>query len=119
MPTPGRKTKKVKLTERRRRLTRHEVSTAALPYDLAMLEPLALTDVERSARNLVRWEIEATTSSGPYTLSTCFPSGRLVQIFDTASAALARLGEIQEMLVLHAQRSFLTNRRHGDGRRHL
>ena len=84
-----------------------------------MLEPLALTDVERNSRNLVRWEIEATTWSGPYTLSTCFPSGRLVQIFDRASAAFARLAETQEMLVLHAQRSFLTNRRYGDGRRHL
>ena len=84
-----------------------------------MLEPLALTDVAQRSQHLVRWEIEATTSSGPYTLSTCFPSGRLVQIFDRASAALARQAEIQEMLVLHAQRSFLTNRRYGDGRRHL
>jgi hypothetical protein len=119
MPTPSRKTKRVPLTQRRRRLRGHGVSIAGLPYDLAMLEPLALTDVARGAQNLVRWEVEATTSSGPYTLSTCFPSGRLVQIFDRASAAFARLAEIQEMLVLHAQRSFLTNRRHGDGRRHL
>ena len=73
----------------------------------------------RCSQHLVRWEIEATTASGPYTLSTCFPSGRLVQVFDRASAALARQAEVQEMLVLHAQRSFLTNRRYGDGRRHL
>jgi hypothetical protein len=118
MPTPSRKTKRVPLAQRRR-LTRHIVSIAGLPYDLAMLEPLALTDVARRSPHLVRWEIEAETSSGPYTLSTCFPSGRLVQSFDRASAAFARQAEIQELLVLHAQRSFLTNRRYGDGRRHL
>ena len=119
MPTPSRKTKRVPLDRAPGRLARHVVSLAGLPDDLAMLEPLALNDVARSSQNLVRWEIEATTSSGPYTLSTCFPSGRLVQIFDRASAALARQAEIQEMLVLHAQRSFLTNRRYGDGRRPL
>jgi hypothetical protein len=119
MPTPSRKTKRVPLVQRRRRLTRHDGLIAGLPYDLAMLEPLALTDVASSSPLLVRWEIEATTSSGPYTLSTCFPSGRLVQIFDRASAALARQAEIQEMLVLHAQRAFLTNRRYGNGRRHI
>jgi hypothetical protein len=90
-----------------------------VPDDLAVLEPLALGNVERGAQYLVRWELEATTASGPYTLTTCFPNGRLVQIFDRASAALVRQAEIQEMLVLHAQRSFLMNRRYGDGRRHL
>jgi hypothetical protein len=119
MPTPDRKTKRVPLIQRRRRLTRQNGVIAGLPDDLAMLEPLALIDVASSSPHLVRWEIEATTSSGPYTLSTCFPSGRLVQIFDRASAALARQAEIQEMLVLHAQRAFLTNRRYADGRRHL
>ena len=80
--------------------------------------PELLLDIVQCSQNLVRWEIEATTPSGPYTLSTCFPSGRLVQVFDRASAALARQAEVQEMLVLHAQRSFLTSRRYGDGRRH-
>jgi hypothetical protein len=118
-PKPWRKTMKVSVTTRRRRVSRHNTLLAALPADLMLLEPLALDDGERSSQNLVRWEIAATTESGPYTLSTCFPSGRLVQIFERASAALARQAEIQEMLVLHAQRSFLTTGRYGDGRRHL
>ena len=119
MPIPRRKTKKAAVTRRRRRVGRRDDSVADVPDGLAILAPLALSDVELSARDLVRWKLEATTSSGPYTLTTCFPNGRLVQIFDRASAALVRQAEIQEMLVLHAQRSFLTNRRYGDGRRHI
>jgi hypothetical protein len=114
------KTIKVPVTTRRRRPVPQGVSFSGMPDDLLLiLEPLALSDIEQNSLNLVRWEIEATTASGPFTLSTCFPSGRLVQVFDRASAALARLAEVQEMLVLHAQRSYLTNRRYGDGRRHL
>ena len=119
MPMPSRKKNKVRVTARRRQLAQHDVSSAPWPADLGILEPLALNDLERSSQNLVRWVIEATTASGPYTLYTCFPSGRLVQIFDRASAALVRQAEIQEMLVLQAQRSFLTTRRYRDGRRHL
>ena len=119
MLRPRRKTKKPAVTDRRRRVGRHDASVAAVLGDLTILEPLAFSDVERSAQYLVRWELEATTAAGPYTLTTCFPNGRLVQIFDRASAALVRQAEIQEMLVLHAQRSFLMNRRYGDGRRHL
>ena len=78
---------KVPVTARRRRVARHNIVLAALPADLMILEPLALDVGERSSQNLVRWEIAATTASGLYTLSTCFPSGRLVQIFDRASAA--------------------------------
>ena len=100
-------------------MARHDVSLVALPADLGILEPLALNDLERSSQNLVRWEIEATTASGPYTLYTCFPNGRLVQTFDRASAALVRQAEIQEMLLLQAQRSFLMTRRYRDGRRQL
>jgi hypothetical protein len=102
---------------RRRRLVRYDVAVDAMHGDL--VTPQQLLDVVQCSQHLVRWEIEATTPNGPYTLSTCFPSGRLVQVFDRASAALARQAEVQEMLVLHAQRSFLTNRRYGDGRRQL
>ena len=119
MPMRWQKTIKVPVTARQRRRVPRGVSLSGVPNDLLILEPLALSDLEQSSQNLVRWEIEAATASGPYTLSTCFPSGRLVQVFDRASAALARQAEVQEMLVLHAQRSFLTNRRYGDGRRHL
>ena len=119
MPRRSRKVKKVPMPVRRRRLERQGVALAGLPADLVILEPLVLNDVEQRSHHLVRWKLEATTAAGPYTLSTCFPSGRLVQIFDTASAALARLAEIQEMLMLHAQRSFLTTRRYDDGRRRL
>jgi hypothetical protein len=101
---------------RRRRLLRHDVAVNGTHDGVT---PALLLDVVQCSQHLVRWEIEATSPSGPYTLSTCFPSGRLVQVFDRASAALARQAEVQEMLVLHAQRSFLTNRRYGDGRRHL
>jgi hypothetical protein len=119
MPMPSRKKNNVPVTARRRQLAQHDVSSAPLPADLGILEPLALIDLERSSQNLVRWEIEATTASGPYTLYTCFPNGRLVQSFDRVSAALVRQTEIQEMLVLQAQRSFLTTRRYRDGRRDL
>jgi len=108
---------KVPVTAHRRRRIRHDVAFDAMRGDL--VTPDLLLDVVQCSQHLVRWEIEAATPSGPYTLSTCFPSGRLVQVFDRASAALARQAEVQEMLVLHAQRSFLTHRRYGDGRRHL
>jgi hypothetical protein len=107
---------KVPVIARRRRPMRHDAAVDAMHDHLVTPE---LLDVVQCSQHLVRWEIEATTPSGPYTLSTCFPSGRLVQVFDRASAALARQAEVQEMLVLHAQRSFLTHRRYGDGRRHL
>ena len=96
------------MTTRRRRLVRYDIAVDAMHDNL--VTPRLLLDVVPCSQHLVRWEIEATTLSGPYTLSTCFPSGRLVQVFDRASAALARQAEVQEMLVLHAQRSFLTNR---------
>ena len=107
----------VPVIARRPLLVRHDVAVEAMRDDL--VTPELLLDIVQCSQHLVRWEIEATTPYGPYTLSTCFPSGRLVQVFDRASAALARQSEVQEMLVLHAQRSFLTDRRYGDGRRHL
>ena len=105
------------MIENPRRLARHAVALAALRADRATLEPVALSAIVESSQNLVRWEIEAATASGPYTLTTCFPNARLVQIFDRASAALVRQVELQEMLVVHAQRSFLTRRQLGGRRR--
>ena len=118
MPKRPRKMK-VPTPTRPRRQVRQGVSLAGLGADMVFLEPLVPTDVKRGSHTLVRWKLEAMTASGPYTLSTCFPNGRLVQVFDRASAALVRQAEIQEMLVQHAQRAFLTTGRYGDGRRHL
>jgi len=117
MPMRWQKSPQIPLPARRRRLMQRDVVVDAIRDEL--VTPELLLDVVQCSQRLVRWEIEATTASGPYTLSTCFPSGRLVQVFDRASAALARQAEVQEMLVLHAQRSFLTSRRYGDGRRPL
>jgi hypothetical protein len=78
--------------------------------ELGMMESLAIGGGARRPHHLVRWEIQAATESGPYKLSTCFPAGRLVQFFGTATAALVRQSEIEEMLLVHAQRHFLSHR---------
>jgi hypothetical protein len=102
------------VTTRRHRVAWRGVvplSAAAMDAELKLMEGLAIRGFARRRQHLVRWEIQATTPSGPYKLSTCFPAGRLVQFFGTATAALVRQSEIEEMLLLHAQRYFLTHRR--------
>jgi hypothetical protein len=83
----------------------------AMDAELELMESLAIRGIARRRQHLVRWEIQAATPSGPFKLSTCFPAGRLVQFFSTATAALVRQAEIEEMLLVHAQRYFLNHRR--------
>jgi hypothetical protein len=86
-------------------------SGAFIQAELALLKRLATDGDDREAARVVRWELEADSPTGPYKLWTCFPSGRMVQSFDTVSAALVRQSEIQEMLLVNAQRAFLNHRR--------
>jgi hypothetical protein len=48
---------------------------------------------------MVRWELSAVESTGPYRLTVYHALGVIVEYFETSSAALMRQQELEDLLI--------------------
>jgi len=51
-----------------------------------------------AGQDLVRWDVAAVESKGPFRLTIQHPAGTIVEYFHSASAALAREQAIERLL---------------------
>ena len=62
----------------------------------------AMSNFFMSGADVVRWEVTAVESTGPFRLTIQHPAGTIVEYFDTPAAALARERAIEHALTLRS-----------------
>ena len=61
-----------------------------------------MTNIFMAGSAVVRWEIVALGSEGPYKLSVLHPRGTIVEYFTTTEAAMRREQEIESLFLASA-----------------
>jgi hypothetical protein len=57
-----------------------------------------MSNIFMAGPDLVRWEVTALGSEGPFQLTVCHGRGTIVEYFRSATAALRRERELEELL---------------------
>lgn len=61
--------------------------------------PAMMLNVFSAGQDLVRWEVTAITTEGPYRLGVYHAGGAIVEYFQSVSAALQRERELENLFV--------------------
>jgi hypothetical protein len=64
-----------------------------------LAEPLGVINFFMAGPEMVRWELTAVESNGPFRLTVHHATGVIVEYFETPAAALMREQELENLLI--------------------
>jgi hypothetical protein len=81
------------------RLRRKSVQSRARASGIRLATTTAVLSFFMAGAEMVRWELTAVESEGPYRLTVRHSQGVIVEYFTTSAAALLRQQEIEDLLI--------------------
>ncbi len=66
------------------------------------IRPVDMSNIFMAGQDVVRWDVAAVESNGPFRLTIHHPAGTITEYFASASAALAREQAIETLLTCAA-----------------
>jgi hypothetical protein len=81
------------------RRLRYGMHVCASPIGIALARCLCVINFFMAGPEMVRWELTAVESDGPFRLTVHHATGVIVEYFGTPSAALMREQELEDLLM--------------------
>jgi hypothetical protein len=78
---------------------RHSVQFRAAPTGTRLAFAAEVINFFMAGPEMVRWELTAVDSNGPYRLTVHHAQGVIIEYFETSAAALMREQELEDLLI--------------------